>query len=144
MRNLQSEDFCSVCKEGLWLKLLRPLSFIDNITQVAQPDGTTSVTLDLLPLARFRNTPNSHEEAYSIFWYGASYGGLSPEWTNSTSALIGKDVTEFVIEILFSTEQVRVDNEGVLAQKATFVVERGGSSQVSASTWQNQIFRKRV
>ncbi|KAI1245984.1 hypothetical protein MGN70_012881 [Eutypa lata] len=123
MRRVYSADFCSACIEGLWLSLLTELTLIDNITQVAQPDGSTNVTLDLIPLAEFRQVPNPHQEAYTILWYGTDDDTPLEEWTNSTSALLGPDVTEFGVEVKFWTEQVRVDNEGVLVQKERFAIE---------------------
>lgn len=123
MRRVYSADFCSACIEGLWLSLLTELTLIDNITQVAQPDGSTNVTLDLIPLAEFRQVPNPHQEAYTILWYGTDVDTPLEEWTNSTSALLGPDVTEAGVEVKFWTEQVRVDNEGVLVQKERFAIE---------------------
>lgn len=143
MRNMQSEDFCSVCMEGLWLKLLGRLSFTDSITQVTQPDGTTLITLELLPLAQFRHIPSSNEESYSIFWFDAPAGGLLPEWTNSTSAIIGKDVTEFSVEIRFSTNQVQIDKDGILVQRTNYLVDGGGLLQGPISDWQDHLYRKR-
>ncbi|RYP92812.1 hypothetical protein DL770_001092 [Monosporascus sp. CRB-9-2] len=123
MRDTYSPDFCSACIEGLWLSLLGPLFLIENVTQAARPDGSTNVTVDLLPLAEFRQVPNGHDEAYTILWYGADEDVVLEEWTNSTSALIGPDVTEFGVEVRFWTEQVRVDSAGVLVQKERFEVE---------------------
>lgn len=122
MRDTYSPDFCSACIEGLWLSLLRPLSFIDNITQTVLPDSSTNVTLALLPLAEFRQIPNQHQEAYTILWYGADEDTVIGEWTNSTSALFAPNITEFGVEIRFWTEQVRVDNDNVLVQKKRFPV----------------------
>ncbi|OTA96772.1 hypothetical protein M434DRAFT_389786 [Hypoxylon sp. CO27-5] len=124
MRNTYSPDFCNACIEGLWLSLLRPLSFLDNVTQVASPDSSTNVTLDLLPLADFRQVPNEHQEAYTILWYGADEDTAIEEWTNKTSALFAPNVTEFGVEVRFWTEQVRVDRDNVLVQKKRFAVEK--------------------
>jgi hypothetical protein len=140
---MQSEDFCSVYMEGLWLKLLGRPSFTESITQVTLPDGTTLVTLELLALIHFRHIPSSHKEAYSIFWFGATAGGLLPEWTNCTIAIIGKDATEFSVEILFSTEQVKIDKDGILVQRVNYLVEGGGRLQGTISDWQDHLFRKR-
>ncbi|KAI0014013.1 IgA peptidase M64-domain-containing protein [Xylariaceae sp. FL0662B] len=128
MRGLYSVNFCNACIEGLWLSLLSPLTLIDNVTQAAQSDGSTSVTLDLLPLAEFRQVPNAHEEAYTILWYGADENVVLEEWTNSTSALIGPDVAEFGVKVEFWTEQVRVDSDGVLVQNFVIIVHMNASS----------------
>ena len=123
MRNTYRGDFCYACTEGLWLSLMSNVSLLDNVTQTAQPGGSTNVTLDLLPLAEFRKVPNPHVEAYTILWYGADEKKVLGEWTNSTSALIGSNVTEFGVEVRFSTDQVRVDSEGVLVHKERFTVQ---------------------
>lgn len=126
MRSIYSVDFCDACIEGLWLHLLGPLTLIENVTQSVQPDGSRNVTLDLLPLAEFRQIPNSHNEAYSIFWYGADNHTVLEEWTNSTSALIKPNITEFGVEVRFWTEQVRVDSDDVLVQKERYTVKQLG------------------
>ncbi|PVH96635.1 hypothetical protein DM02DRAFT_617107 [Periconia macrospinosa] len=123
MRTMQSVDFCDACMEGLWLSLMNPLSLIDNITQAAQPDGSTNVTVDLLPLAQFRQVPNAHAEAYTVFWYGEDEDVVLDEFTNKTSALIDSSTTEFGVEVRFWTEQVRVDNNQVLVFKERYSVE---------------------
>lgn len=142
MRDMQSENFCSVCVEGLWLRLLGlPVSFLDNITQVTQQDGTTLVELDLLPLAEFRQVPTSHREAFSISWYDESTAGLLSEWANSTTARLPTGVTEFTVEIRFWTEQVRVDTDGVLVQKFSFTIKSDMHLQSSSAGWQNHLYR---
>ncbi|KAI1080162.1 IgA peptidase M64-domain-containing protein [Whalleya microplaca] len=124
MRGLYSVDFCSACIEGLWLSLLGKLTLIDNVTQVAQPDSSTNVTLDLLPLGEFRKIPNAHEEAYTILWYGADKDVVLADWTNSTSALIEPGTTEFGVKVSFWTEQVRVDTAGTLVQEKRYTVQK--------------------
>ncbi|KAI0155292.1 IgA peptidase M64-domain-containing protein [Xylariaceae sp. FL1272] len=123
MRGIYAVDFCSACMEGLWLSLLGPLSLIDNVTQVAMPDGYVKATLNLLSLAQFRQIPNPHEEAYTIRWYGPDEDVVLEHWTNSTSAIIEPGVTKFGVEVKFWTEQVRVDRAGVLVQKERYAVE---------------------
>ncbi|KAI1650986.1 IgA peptidase M64-domain-containing protein [Daldinia loculata] len=123
MRDTYSSNFCDACIEGLWLSLLGRLALIDNITQDAQPDGSTNATLNLLPLANLRQVPNPHQEAYTILWYGVDGTTVLEDWTNSTTALLGPDITEFGVEVRFTTEQVRVDSAGVLVQKERYSVE---------------------
>ncbi|KAI1349978.1 IgA peptidase M64-domain-containing protein [Xylaria sp. FL0043] len=123
MRSIYSPNYCNACLEGMWLALLTPLSFIDNVTQTALPDGSTQVSLDLLPLAQFREIPIPHAEAYTILWYGGANGNVVLEqWTNQTSAVLGPRVREFGVEVRFSSEQIRVDKDGVLVQRERYVV----------------------
>lgn len=133
MRDTYSADFCDACIEGLWESLLKPLSLIDNITQVVQSDGSVNVTLDLLPLAQFRKIPNPHKESYTILWYGADETTVLEKWTNSTSALIGPGVAEFGVEVAFSTEQIRVDKAGVLKQKERYTTAGAARTNVSSN-----------
>ncbi|KAI1276428.1 IgA peptidase M64-domain-containing protein [Xylaria sp. FL0933] len=122
MRSIYSPNYCNACLEGMWLALLTPLSFIDNVTQIALPDGSTQVSLDLLPLAQFREIPIPHAEAYTILWYGADENVVLEQWTNQTSAVLEPGVTEFGVEVRFSSEQIRVDEDGVLVQSERYVV----------------------
>ncbi|KAI1120545.1 IgA peptidase M64-domain-containing protein [Nemania abortiva] len=122
MRSVYSPNYCYACLEGLWLALLKPLSFIDNVTQTAQPDGSTNASLSLLALAQFREIPIPHKEAYTILWYGTDNETVLTKWTNSTSAVFAPDVEEFGVEIRFSSEQIKVDKEGILTEKARFAV----------------------
>ena len=124
MRTMNSVDFCDACIEGLWISLLRPLSLIDDITQTAQSDGSTNVTLELLPLAEFREIPRESEEDYTILWYAADGETVLEPWTNQTSALLGKCVKSFEVEVRFHTEQVRVDEDGILVHRESFDVEK--------------------
>lgn len=122
MRSIYSPNFCHVCLEGLWLALLKPLSLIDNVTQVAQKDGSTKVGLELLPLGEFRKIPIPHKEGYTILWYGANDQVILPKWTNKTSAVFASHVKEFGVEVRFRSEQIRVDKEGVLIHKERFTI----------------------
>lgn len=122
MRTMHSPDFCDACIEGLWRALLEPLSLIDNITQTAQSDGFTEVSLELLPLAQFRENPRD-TEAYAITWYGANNSTLD-EFANKTTALIGQEVAEGSVFVEFLTDQVRVDEQGVLTARESFEVKK--------------------
>lgn len=117
MRTMHSPDFCQPCIEGLWISLLRNLALVDNVTQVADGSGSTNVTLDLLPLAQFREQPRP-TESYIISWIAPNGTTLS-QWDNKTSALLSIDLAEVNVEIEFSTTQVRVDEAGVLKHRET-------------------------
>ncbi|KFA63875.1 hypothetical protein S40285_10215 [Stachybotrys chlorohalonatus IBT 40285] len=125
MRTMHSVDFCDACIEGLWWSLLRPLNLIDGITQRARTDGVTNVTLELLPLAQFREIPNSAEESYTIQWFDSD-GGVLAEWANSTTALISQELGEVEVEVRFSTEQVRLDPQNVMLERETIEVQTCG------------------
>lgn len=123
MRTMHSVDFCDACIEGLWYSLLRPLSLIDNVTQVV--DGSyTDVSLELLPLAEFREIERPTKESYEITWYAANGETVMDRFTNSTTARINKCHKTFDVEVRFHTEQVREDPDGILITRKTFDLER--------------------
>ncbi|KAI1102437.1 IgA peptidase M64-domain-containing protein [Jackrogersella minutella] len=124
MRDTYSTDFCRACIEGLWINLLSAVDLIDNVTQTVQQDGSTNATVDLMPLAEFRKVPSSCQEAFTILWYGDDQNVVLEEWTNSTSALIKSNTTEFGVEVRFWSEQVRVDTNNTLVQKGRYKVQK--------------------
>jgi hypothetical protein len=123
MRSMYSVDFCDACIEGLWLSLLNPLSLIDNVTQVAQTDGFTNVTLDLLPVAQFRDVPRE-TESYSVQWFNAADDSLLDEFTNKTTALVSQELAEVEVVVRFSSAQIRSEGNGVLVERETFEVKK--------------------
>lgn len=124
MRTMHSVDFCDACIEGLWYSLLRPLSLIDNVTQTHLEDSKhTNVTLELLPLAQFREIERPTKESYEITWFAADGETVMEQWTNSTSASLSDCVKSFEVEVRFHTEQVRVDDEGILVTRAKYAIE---------------------
>lgn len=65
MRDVVTPNFCKVCIEELWLRLLRRISIIENAKGDCRSFG-----IDLLPLAQFRTneTMVGAEERYEIVW----------------------------------------------------------------------------
>ncbi|KAI9147210.1 Hybrid signal transduction histidine kinase K [Paramyrothecium foliicola] len=135
MRWTYTVDFCAACIEGLWWALLRPLSLIDSITQVARPTAVTNITLDLLDVAQFRKVPRP-TEAYTIKWFNAANNSPLAQWTNRTSALINQSIAQVDVEVRLWTAQVKVDKEGLLVQKERIAVQKSGTMATSQ-------FRKR-
>jgi hypothetical protein len=123
---MHSVDFCDACIEGLWYSLLGPLSLIDNVTQVPEPSPGkyTEVTLELLPLAEFREIERPTKESYEILWYAADGVTVMEEFTNSTTAKLHKCYETFEVEVRFHTEQVRRDPNGLLVTRETFDLQR--------------------
>ncbi|KAH7303201.1 IgA peptidase M64-domain-containing protein [Stachybotrys elegans] len=126
MRWTYTVDFCSACIEGLWWALLRPLSLIDQVDQVAQASGVTNITLELLPVAQFRDVPRP-SEAYTIEWFNAADSSPLSQWTNQTSALISQSIAEVDVVVRFWTAQVKIDRDGVLVQEERIAVKRCGT-----------------
>lgn len=74
------------------------ISFLDEITRISQPDGSTLVMLRLLPLVEFRFSPVGCKESYEILWYNGNTGQSIKESTNKTVAVIPKGVKEIAIK----------------------------------------------
>ncbi|KAI9141648.1 IgA peptidase M64-domain-containing protein [Paraphysoderma sedebokerense] len=103
MRNMASDKFCHVCKEGMWLNFLSKIDLIESVSVTAgtAADGDAksafvastpssfklsasssasstdySVALSLLPLAHRRTRPlPSFSESYAISWSSVSGDG---------------------------------------------------------------------
>jgi hypothetical protein len=120
---MHSVNFCDACIEGLWQSLLRPLSLIDNVTQTSLPEGHKNVTLELLPLAEFRQISRETEESYSIEWYSGSGETVIEDWANKTSVVVNKCATQLQVEVKFHSEQIRVDTGGVTVERQTIDIE---------------------
>jgi len=65
MRDVVTPNFCKVCIEELWLRLLGRISIIENVESDCRSFG-----INLLPLAQFRTdeTLVGTEESYEIVW----------------------------------------------------------------------------
>lgn len=65
MRDVLTPNFCKVCVEELWLRLLRRISIIENAASDCRYFG-----ISLLPLAQFRveETAVGAGEKYEIVW----------------------------------------------------------------------------
>lgn len=96
---------------------MRPIDLIDNTTTEATGDGLTNVTLELLPLAQFREEPRP-SESYIITWF-AQNGTTLDEWQDKASIVVDESFTEIEVEVEFTTTQVRVDENDVLKDRRT-------------------------
>ena len=74
MRDVVTPNFCKVCIEELWLRLLRRISIIEN-----GESGCRSFSISLLPLAQFRTNETlvGTEESYEIVWSRKREGNSS-------------------------------------------------------------------
>ncbi|KAK9761887.1 hypothetical protein K7432_012876 [Basidiobolus ranarum] len=80
MRNMASEQFCSPCKEGLWLKFLSRVSVIDELKATPTQNGI-DVAINLAPikLAHLRKK-SVNDEKYTLTWY--KDGKIQLQYTN--------------------------------------------------------------
>lgn len=116
MRQVNTPNFCKVCLETLWLKLLRNVTLIDKINEncgqdAADPTSLTKVlSVDLLPLAHLRKSPAAPQESYSIVW--KKDGKILPNFMNQTIIRVDDDksIGRYTVSVKFSTEEVRLDS----------------------------------
>lgn len=120
MRSVTKPNFCKVCLEGLWLSLLKRIDLIDNFKIMCGRDRHRTFEVDLVPLAEFREHPISSEESYSIAW--SKDGKVLPQFANMTHVDVGDEVGTYHIDVQFSTEEVRVDKDGLLGASRSFTV----------------------
>ncbi|KAG0254856.1 hypothetical protein DFQ27_006587 [Actinomortierella ambigua] len=127
MRNMTSVHLCSVCQEGLWLKLLNKMSLLDDVRVKCEKDELDSYTFnikaDLVPLGQFRENQSNRgrDERYEVRWYLNSTH--QPEYDDKISLT---NVKEGLWEIRaeFKTLEVRKDPQGLLKASKFFSVSR--------------------
>ncbi|KAI0351405.1 hypothetical protein OH77DRAFT_1429702 [Trametes cingulata] len=125
MRIVTTPNFCKSCTEGLWYALLRRVNLIDDL----QPRCETvesgklmrTLELSLVPLAQFRESPVDVAESYTITWM--KDGEILPDFANKTTLVDDGDaVGSYVVNVQYATEEVRVDNDGLLSSTAASFV----------------------
>ncbi|KAF9170735.1 hypothetical protein BGX21_001610 [Mortierella sp. AD011] len=132
MRNMASTQFCSICKEGLWHRLLGKASLLDEINVDCQTDYINSnsissfdVEAKLIPLGQFRENPSNRvgNEAYTIRWF--RNGAHQAEFDDKVKIHVpasGEGIWEFKTE--YQTPEVRKDPRGLLKASKVFVISR--------------------
>ena len=126
MRIVTTPDFCSPCKEGLWLSLFTSISHLEGFAgecheaddSIDEPYMTIDMTL--LPMGQFRvgdgNPPEG--EFYSIAWTRNEVPW--PEFANMTGVIVrdsesSETETLFItMDIELHTKEVRSDPDGLL------------------------------
>jgi len=129
MRVVTSPDFCSVCREGLWLSLLRRVSLIDefSVTVPQKPEtGPIIMDLTLVPLGHLREH-TLPGESFAITW---QKDGVSlPDFANLTRVTVGGDNMHGMwrAHVKLHTPEVRVDVYHLLEQTAEVHLTPGTS-----------------
>ncbi|KAF8926272.1 hypothetical protein BGZ58_011324 [Dissophora ornata] len=136
MRNMSSTQFCSICKEGLWHRLLGKASLLEEINVDCQHDEDNAAAWDgevssygveakVIPLGQFREDPSKRvgDEIYHTRWFR---NGVHQEEFNDLFKIqipVSKEgIWEFKTE--FSTPEVRKDPRGLLTASKVFVVAK--------------------
>jgi hypothetical protein len=127
MRQVAQPDFCVVCTEALWLRLLARVNLIDQVTvhstcsseiKSKEHDAQTTIELSLVPLAHLRSASGASyvsrkgtKEAYQIRWFNRN--AEIEAWRNSSRVEVqcGTETT-FEVEVKFDSSEIRKDEKG--------------------------------
>jgi hypothetical protein len=128
MRQVTTPDFCRVCTEGLWRALARRVDFVDTVRTFCTGASRRAIELELVPLAHLRKHngagAKANAEKYEVRWH--KDGKAVPEWDDATRVEVtdsgGMAAETYRVEVRFSTEEVRKDDEGYLTSAHTFTV----------------------
>ena len=120
MRIVTTPNFCKVCTEGLWHALLQRVTLIDELTVGCSDSGERTLDLSLVPLAHLRSRPVDVAESYEVTWVRNGVEIL--EWKNETSVTdAGSVLGTYVVQVKYWTEEVRVDEDGLLESEVEYV-----------------------
>ena len=125
MRIVTTPDFCKPCTEGLWHALLRRVDLIDDLEVGCEKDAASdwarTLELSLVPLAHLRENPVDVAESYTITWM--KDGEVVTEFMNQTKLVDdGNAVGSYMVHVQYTTEEVRVDKDGLLTSTAASFV----------------------
>ncbi|KAF9934386.1 hypothetical protein FBU30_002210 [Linnemannia zychae] len=133
MRNMASTHFCSICKEGLWHRLLNKASLLDEIQVYCQhedEDGDNKIKsfdieAKLIPLGQFRKDQSKRAEGekYSLRWFrDRVHQSELDDQTRIKVPVSDEGVWELKTELV--TSQVRKDPRGLLKASKVFVLAK--------------------
>lgn len=121
MRNITHNEFCSVCKEEMWIQFLSKISLIDSlhVEESPNPDGSFGIVLTTLKLGQFRAPGNEVEgESWVVQWFLGNV--LQEEWNNLFAINATTGVWDVRVE--FVTDEVKLDSERLLHDERRFQV----------------------
>ncbi|KAF9189480.1 hypothetical protein BGZ50_000783 [Haplosporangium sp. Z 11] len=130
MRNMASTQLCSICKEGLWHRLLSKASLLDEIRVDCQGEkegemSTFGITANLIPLGQFRKDQSKRaaDEVYKIRWFrnGVHQTELDDQ-VHIQIPVADVGIWEFKTE--FQTSEVRKDPRGLLKASKVFPLSK--------------------
>ncbi|KAK0464786.1 IgA peptidase M64-domain-containing protein [Desarmillaria tabescens] len=120
MRLVTTSNFCKVCLEGLWHALLSKVNLIDDVTEGCSGKSKT-LTVELIPLAQFRQVPIEPNESYTITW--SRNGEVIEAFTNKTTLIVDENAgATYTVTAKYATTEVRVDKEGHLVDSMDYTV----------------------
>ncbi|KAJ6648435.1 hypothetical protein Bhyg_03663 [Pseudolycoriella hygida] len=131
MRNMTHNEFCPVCKEGMWYQFFQRISLIDgvSVSKVVNPDKTKRVVVNTLKLGQLREIGTEVEgERLEIRWYR---GGVeTPQFKDQFE--IDAESGSWSVSVRFYTPEVRYDPDVLLRDTETFTVTLPANSTLSS------------
>jgi len=121
MRNMSHPEFCSVCKESMWIQFLNRVSLIDslNVTETPNPDGTRNVTLSTLQLGQLRQPGNEVVgERLEVRWMQEGVEEVVLRDRFQVQAMAGS----WVVHVELLSPEVHSDPQGLLKESFEFQV----------------------
>jgi len=122
MRNMSSEDFCPVCREGMWMQFFNRMSLIDAVQAENAGGGNTRVTLTPVRLAQFRPPDEQFGEVYTVTWLRG--GVIQPGFNNlfTWSANTGTVTGSWQVRLQLTSPHIRSDPTGLTTFTRTFTI----------------------
>jgi hypothetical protein len=123
MRQVTTPDFCAVCMEGLWARVLARVDLVDT-AGAACVRGERVLSVRLVPLGQFREGEGKGAgERYRIRW--TRDGVERPEWEDEVEVRVrGEEgVGHWRADVRFESDQIRKDEEGVTRAGVQWVVD---------------------
>jgi hypothetical protein len=133
MRSVTNTNFCSVCKEGLWLNLLKRTALIEQVSTscdsaMSRKSKKVQLHLDLLPLAQLRPQneleeleKHGIEENYDIRWF---VDGKEEHGKRGDTTILAKR-GHWRVEVRFESSEIRKDKEDWTFEAVEQIIKDG-------------------
>ncbi|KAI9291228.1 hypothetical protein K502DRAFT_358226 [Neoconidiobolus thromboides FSU 785] len=114
MRNMTSPSFCSVCKEGIWLKFLQRVSLIDTLTY-----NVNEVVLKTLKLGQYREKFTIPGEKITINWY---YNDVLVDAFQNRDKLVGPGFGKWKVTVKLDSPEIKSDPDNRTYEERYFYI----------------------
>jgi len=121
MRNMTHNEFCPVCREGIWSQFLRRVSLIDGLEfdPIGNPDSPRGVKVNTLGLGQLRAPGNEVDgEVLEVRW---TRNGQEQEAFRD-QFYINAEPGTWTVEVRLETPEIRDDPLGLLVESESFTV----------------------
>jgi hypothetical protein len=122
MRNMTTNQFCSVCKEGMWRSFLSKISLIDSVNVECHASGHRATVVPL-KLAQFRQNGIISGEKYTVVWTKNKKRISEFDDLFTITIPASESAAEWKVKVVFETPEVRYDPDNALITERTFSVK---------------------